>query len=103
VRTDTCTDTRAGSGQVISGNVVWVAHARRDPAVHSRWYFGNTGTSGGQHYTEKFFWGTHSALGGDPWGGDHPDNVTQAQDILAAQQSDQWIRANAKSHGVQVP
>ncbi len=93
---------RAGSAKVIPDNVDYVAHARRDPKAHSRWYFGNTGTSGGKNYTQRFFWGTHAAIGGDPWGGDHPDNVTQAQDQLAAAQSDQWIRTQARSHGVQL-
>jgi RHS repeat-associated protein len=54
----------------ISRNVVYVAHARRDPADGSRPNWGNVGTSGGMTYVQQFFWCTHSGMGGDPWGGD---------------------------------
>ena len=76
----------------IPPNVGYVAHARRDPADGSRSSWGNTGTSGGQHYTEKFFWCTHSGMGGDPWGGDHPSQMTEQQDKENSPKVDAWIR-----------
>jgi RHS repeat-associated protein len=84
----------------ISGNVEYVAHARRDPKDRSRPHWGNVGTSGGQHYTEKFFWCTHSGMGGDPWGGDHPSQMTEAQDDENSPKVDAWIRSNARQRGL---
>jgi RHS repeat-associated protein len=84
----------------IPPNVGYVAHARRDPADGSRSSWGNTGTSGGQHYTEKFFWCTHSGMGGDPWGGDHPSQMTEQQDKENSPKVDAWIRNNARQQGV---
>jgi hypothetical protein len=39
----------------IPDNVEQVAHARRDPGVHSGPFFGNCGTSGGQSYAQQFW------------------------------------------------
>jgi len=92
-------------GSVIPDNVDFVAHARRDPGVHSRPWFGNTGTSGGKVYMQQFFWVTHSGAGGDPWGGDHPTingvpTITQQQDIDDSKQVDEWMRNNARMTGL---
>ncbi|MBE0566500.1 MAG: hypothetical protein IH621_11105 [Krumholzibacteria bacterium] len=67
----------AGLCQVIPDNVRYVAHARtardlgfwvRNP-IRSRFYFFNTGRwlAGTGTYTERFFVGTHAAVGGVPW------------------------------------
>ena len=69
----------------IGSNVAYCYHARRDPAAHSRSYFGNTGTklggtdsvglctdigdqlkNGKTVYLERSFLGTHGAIGGVP-------------------------------------
>jgi RHS repeat-associated protein len=81
----------------IPDNVEYVAHARRNPAVHSRDSFGNTGTSGGQEYVQQFFWVTHSGAGGDPWGGPHPKvhgkpTITKKQDEEGSRQVGNWMR-----------
>ena len=55
------------------GNVWATFHARRDPAVQSRWYFSNCGViSRSGIFFQKFFHCTHSGMGGMPWAGDHP-------------------------------
>jgi pimeloyl-ACP methyl ester carboxylesterase len=82
----------------IPDNVENVAHARRNSEVHSRDTFGNTGTSGGQKYVERFFWVTHSGAGGDPWGGPHPKikgkpTITKEQDEEGSRQVGAWVRS----------
>ena len=55
---------------VIPSNVAFVYHARRDPQTGSRPEWGNCGcsTSSSQtKYFERFFFATHSGLGGVPW------------------------------------
>ncbi len=49
-------------------NVDNVFHARRDPGIGSRPYFGNTGlkTGDGGIYIEEFFQTSHGGVGGDP-------------------------------------
>jgi pimeloyl-ACP methyl ester carboxylesterase len=86
--------------KVITGNVQYVAHARRDPADGSRTSWGNVGTSGGQNYKQQFFWATHSGMGGDPWGGDHPKQMTEQEDDENSPKVDAWIRQNGRSHGL---
>lgn len=108
------------SGSVISDNVDYVAHARRDPGVHSRPFFGNTGTSDGKSYNEAFFWVTHSGAGGDPWGGDHPvrlesipnttsghlpqyraiPTITEEQNQAGSAAVDAWMRNQARQNGL---
>jgi|GEM_PF-2773609 len=58
----------------IPGNVGYVFHALRSPEIGSRSSFGNTGRTyaRGVNYSERVFRGTHAALGGTPWTGDHP-------------------------------
>lgn len=53
----------------IPANVRVAIHARRDPLAMSRQSFGNTGTTfdRGVDYREKFFFGTHGAVGGARW------------------------------------
>lgn len=57
--------------ETIPDNVARVLHARRSPAGWSRRSFSNCGTepddSVATHYVEKFFFGTHGAVGGVPW------------------------------------
>lgn len=55
----------------IPPNVQNAYHALRDPRIMSRWYFGNCGTSGANLILQRFPC-THSAMGGQPWAGDHP-------------------------------
>jgi hypothetical protein len=47
-------------------NVKYVAHARRNPEVHSRTYFGNTSLKyiGVDHAEERFFYTSHGGIGG---------------------------------------
>jgi hypothetical protein len=47
-------------------NVKYVAHARRNPEVHSRTYFGNTSLKyiGVDHAEEQFFYTSHGGIGG---------------------------------------
>jgi pimeloyl-ACP methyl ester carboxylesterase len=58
-----------GNAEVVPSNVIRCFHARRDPAAGSREGFGNCATRAelGVAYTEKFFFGTHGAVGGTPW------------------------------------
>ncbi|MBI3418204.1 MAG: hypothetical protein HY043_23180 [Verrucomicrobia bacterium] len=109
----------------IPPNVLFTAHVRRDPAAgsrdgvddgfdalgnpipghggaHDRLNFSNTGTSGGQTYSEVFVFGTHSAMGGDPWGGDRPLALNEYLDSVASALADLWIRTTAISRGVPV-
>jgi dienelactone hydrolase len=53
----------------IPGNVKVAIHARRDPLAMSRQSFSNTATTYelGVDYREKFFFGTHGAVGGARW------------------------------------
>jgi len=85
---------------IIPDNVKFTAHGRRDLKVGSRTSWGNTGTSGSKKYEQDFFYGTHSAMGGDPWKGDHPKTVTKEQDEEASKKIDSWIRTKAKANGV---
>lgn len=86
------------SNSPIPRSVRDVAHGRRDPVVGSRLLWGNTATSGGIRYRERFFKGTHSAMGGDPAHGDvsNPWSETRASADI-----DQFIRMNATSAGAQ--
>ena len=47
-------------------NVKYVAHARRNPDVHSRTFFGNTSLNyiGVDHVDEQFFYTSHGGIGG---------------------------------------
>jgi pimeloyl-ACP methyl ester carboxylesterase len=58
-----------GNADVVPSNVSMCYHARRDPAAGSREGFGNCATRGttGVAYKQKFFYGTHGAMGGTPW------------------------------------
>ena len=82
----------------IPGNVISAYHAIRDPTVQSRNWFGNTGTKALSpcRYQAKIFSATHSAMGGDPWNGDKPKQITQQIDELGSDQVGQWMRDCAK-------
>lgn len=58
-----------GNADVVPSNVTLCFHARRDPAAGSREGFGNCATRAAQGvaYSEKYFFGTHGAIGGTPW------------------------------------
>jgi hypothetical protein len=60
------------NGYTISSNVKQAYHVRRDPAAKSRESFGNCGCrredSSKTGYEQQFFFATHGALGGMPWG-----------------------------------
>lgn len=58
----------------IPGNVVKAYHAIRDPEGGSRPYFGNCQATS-TRMEEKYFRGTHAALGGLPGTGDQPMKV----------------------------
>jgi hypothetical protein len=88
----------------VPGNVLTARHVRRDPRVHSRSYFGNTGL---RHdalvdYKELLVWGTHSSLGGDPWEGDHPSALDPTVDWAASRIAMAWMTGEARSFGVPV-
>lgn len=57
------------NADIVPANVGMCFHARRDPAAGSRESFGNCATRSatGVAYTQKFFYGTHGAIGGTPW------------------------------------
>jgi hypothetical protein len=86
----------------VSSNVEYVAHGLRDSRLGSRPSWGNTGTSGGQNYNSKTFYGNHSAMGGDPTHGDQLDVVSRNQNIRASIAIDKYIRGEARSHGAQL-
>lgn len=54
----------------IPDNVLYTAHAVRDPEIGSRWWFGNTGRSllcsSPERYHEAVFPTTHGRIGGSP-------------------------------------
>jgi hypothetical protein len=52
------------------------------------------------YYVQQFFWCTHSGMGGDPWGGDHPSQMTPQQDYENSPKVDAWIRSNAHQVGL---
>jgi pimeloyl-ACP methyl ester carboxylesterase len=53
-------------------------------------------------YLEKWVWGTHAGIGGDPWGGDQPPGHSQANDNRIAVEVDQWMRKMANKAGLSV-
>lgn len=52
------------------------------------------------NYYETEIFGTHSGIGGDPWGGDHPKGHTKVNDEYASKMSDTIIRRKATLAGV---
>lgn len=90
----------------IPANVQAVYHVLRDPRAHSRngpvFGFGNTGTSyaAGVRYHRRYIFGTHSAMGGDPWHGDHPRQLDEWHDKVAAHQAKRFIRDGALAERV---
>ncbi len=60
----------------VPANVKYCFHALRNPGVGSRGQFGNDATYAADAtkttLRKKYFWGTHAAIGGTPWTGDHP-------------------------------
>lgn len=61
-------------------------------------------SQGQSGYHETFIPGTHAALGGAPWDGDHPGGLhTRTHDNSAAQQADEAMRRSAQNAGINVP
>jgi hypothetical protein len=84
-------------------NVDSVLHIVRNPEGGSRGWFGNTGlqVDPDVRYMEVVLMGTHSAIGGDPGHGDfNSANIPLAQEMMAAQQADSWMRAYAGLAGL---
>lgn len=64
----------------VPGCVKKAYHALRSPAIGSRSYFDNAArVAPAGVLEEKWFAGTHAALGGLPWTGDKPDPVLRMQ------------------------
>ena len=90
-------------GAKIPSNVIEARHAHRDTTVSS-WKrgviaFGNTGleAESGCHLIKKMFTATHSGMGGDPWGGDHPTQITKHIDINGSNAVGRWMTAEARN------
>jgi len=96
-----------GDGQEVTSNVDYAANALGDPQVNSRPYF-NTSDGGAEDasqmksYDEKTFDATHGGMGGDPWGGDHPEGMTEARDQAGSSAADAWMRDRARNAGIQL-
>ena len=94
-----------GKAETIPANIDYSAHAMGKDDVNSRWYF-NTADHGPESSEQrepsiKFFDATHGGLGGDPWGGDHPSNMTEERDIVGSAEADKFIRREAKTAGIE--
>jgi hypothetical protein len=95
-----------GFSERIPPNVQNAFHALSHPDLRSRWYFNRA--NGGvvdpeaTNYSEDTFWGTHSAIGGDPWNGDFPEQGTPDSDKNAAIQADIALRKFAHDIGVPI-
>jgi hypothetical protein len=112
------------SDATIPPNVLAAAVAFRDPKARSRPFF-NRVDAGPEYprqmkfYEENYFFGTHSALGGAPWAGDHPSTpsitvsegihsltisgrpiVTRDMDNRCSRQVDKWMRSCANRAGI---
>ena len=87
-------------------SVVHLSIGAPDRTLHSRWYFntadGGVADSGATVYSEFKYWGTHAAIGGDPWGGDHPSKGSLREDNNAAIAADMEMREKAKHVGVMI-
>ena len=53
-------------------------------------------------YDQIWIFGTHSAIGGAPWKGDHPVGHSESNDRAKAIESDQFIRSKALSTNVPI-
>jgi len=95
-----------GVSEQVPNNVRFAVHSMGDPDLGSRWYF-NTADGAAENasltdLSEHYIWGTHAALGGAPWYGDHPGGIEQWQDKLAAIAADWQVRYKAIAVGVPV-
>lgn len=97
-------------------------HAKRDPSVDSRSYFGNCGLQAvpGVNFSLRAFTCTHAAMGGTPWTGDHPvrtimvpstrigrdfdyryePTITEEQDNAGSERVRQWINREINFTGL---
>lgn len=89
-------------GAKIPGNVLEARHALRDTTVSS-WKrgviaFGNTGeeAESGCHLIKEVFTATHSSMGGAPWQGDQPSQITEQIDIKGSNAVGAWMLNHAK-------
>ena len=96
-----------GNGEKIPRNVENAAQAVSHSSLRSRWYFNryNGGTEAtATKYEKKDFWGTHSAIGGDPSGGPSPKPLgDMVSERKASRRADSFIRSQAIQAGVPVP
>jgi pimeloyl-ACP methyl ester carboxylesterase len=87
------------STAVIPDNVACCAHAKRYLSNLNRFYFVNTGRSGGKgKYFEKRFYASHAAIGGASAGG---LIKADGQDGTEGPKADRWIREKAVACGIQ--
>ena len=49
---------------------------------------------------EAYFDATHGGIGGDPWGGDHPMEMTEERDRIGSVKVDIWMRQQASAAGI---
>ncbi|MEX0642622.1 MAG: hypothetical protein WD468_07965 [Pirellulales bacterium] len=77
-------------------------HAHRDARAGSRLFFGHTGVFAekGVQFEKRKFRATHSGMGGMPWRGDHPTNMTEADDREGSVQAGTWMASMARKHGI---
>jgi len=85
---------------MVCRNVDHAFHARRSPALGSRTWMGNVAleSEAGNVQVESF-WCTHSAMGGMPWGGDHPSGTTALQDWKHSLRVGRWMSGHAMRAG----
>ena len=73
----------SGDAKYVPSNIPFCFHAVRDPSVCSRPAFFNDGLVAEDGRATKlvlrYFSGTHAALGGTPWTGDHPTKSVPAR------------------------
>lgn len=81
-------------------NVNRTYHATRDDLVNSRPGFGHTAVNGLNNFERRNFCGTHAAMGGQPWRGDHPKGQTSEADHAASYAVWAYMYPNLLRHGV---
>lgn len=79
--------------EVIPGNVQRCVHARRNPSVGSRTFFGNAGLAAAPSvdFHTQMFSATHSGMGGMPWEGDQPDGHWPSVERNESRRAGYWM------------
>ena len=95
-----------GTSESVPSNVQNTFHSMSNPKLHSRWYF-NTADGGvvdavKTNFSENEYWGTHSAIGGDPGNGDHPTGYLPLLETMSAIYADIDMREFATQVGVPI-